>query len=283
MSNLRYNQNYVVLGKDFVDNTDPLSFDINIIPKHIVLFFNKIELVPNKVFDKWRIMAPGYKIIFFSFKDAAYFLEKCFNKDYKKYFNKTTYAAYKSDFFRICFLYKYGGIYSDIDNDPLININKYYNPYNNVKFMTALSLNNNSFAQALIISTRKNPCVKCGLDEYINIYTRLENSKTCSKNYDGNDLGGTRIMYRTIVKLLSDNKNIKNNIIRPHTGYGITDYVDNKIFKNYIVFLDEFTPNGRWQNSFMRTGFDTVLKCRYDDYPWFGHNRNPESGHQTYF
>jgi len=172
MSNTPYNQDYVVLGKDFVDNTNPLSISINIIPKHIVLFYNELKLVPNKVFDKWRVMAPGYKIIFFSFKDAAYFLEKCFNKDYKNYFNKTTYAAYKSDFFRICFLYKYGGIYSDIDNDPLININEFYNPYNNVKFMTALSLNNNSFAQALIISTRENPCLKVGLDEYINIYIR---------------------------------------------------------------------------------------------------------------
>lgn len=283
MSEEPYNQNYVIMGRHFVDTTNIESISITSIPKHIAFFYNDIRIVPNKVFDAWKRMAPGYKIVFFSFKDAAYFLEKCFNQDYKKFFNKTTYAAYKSDFFRVCFLYKYGGIYSDIDNVPLMNIDECYSPYNNVRFMTALSLNNNSLAQALIISTRGNPCVRCGLDEYINIYTRLENSETCSKNYDGNDLGGTRIMYRTIVKLLSDSNNIKNNLVRPHTGYGITDRVDDKPFRNCIVFLDEFTPNGRWQNSHMRNGFNTVLKCRYDDYPWFGHNRNPESGHQTYF
>lgn len=281
MSELPYNQNYVVLGKDFVDNTDPLSININSIPKHIVLFYNELKLVPNKVFDNWRIMAPGYNIIFFSFKDASYFLDKCFNKDYKMYFNKTTYAAHKSDFFRLCFLYKYGGIYSDIDNVPLININKFYNPYNNITFMTALSLNNNSFAQALITSTRNSSCLKCGLDEYINIYSRLEINHRDNKNYDGADLAGTKIMYRTIVKLLTDNKAIKNNIIRPHTRYIINEKVNNVLFKNNILFMDEFTPNGRWQNSYMRTGFDTVIKCRYDDYPWFDHRRG--NGYQTNF
>lgn len=281
MSELPYNQNYIVLGKDFVDKTDPISIDINIIPKHIVLFYNELNLVPNKVFDKWRIMAPGYMIIFFSFKDAAYFLEKYYNKDYKTYYNKTTYAAHKSDFFRLCFLYTYGGIYSDIDNEPFKNIKEFYNPYNNITFMTALSLNNNSFAQALIISTRNNSCLKCGLDEYINIYSRLEKNHRHNKNYDGADLAGTRIMYRTIVKLLTDNKAIKNNIIRPHTGYIIREKVNNVLFKNNILFIDEFTPNGSWQNSYMRTGFDTVLKCRYDDYPWFNHRRG--NGYQTNF
>jgi len=265
-----YNQDFIILGKDFVDNTLVDSIDINIIPKHIVLIYNELNLVPNKVFNNWKKMAPEHKIIFFSFKDAAHFLEKCYNKDYKKYFNETGYAPYKSDFFRICFLYKYGGIYSDIDNIPLCDTNKFYEPYTNIKFITSLSLNNNSCAQAIIISTRENPVLKHSLDEYITTY---------NSEYDiHNDysLSGPKILYKSIVKLLSENNSIRNGIIRPHTRYSITETINNKSWRNNILLLDEYTPDGRWQNAYMRSGYNTLVKCRYDDYPWFGHNRGSD-------
>ena len=82
-------------------------------------------------------------------------------------------------------------------------------------------------------------------------------------------------MYNTILNILIYKKQCKLNI-RPHTKYSFIEEHHEKPVRNNIVFLDEYTPDGRWQNSHMRTGFDNVITCRYKDYPWFGHNRNPD-------
>lgn len=282
MSEEPYNGNYVIMGKDFIDTTDENKISKFEIPKHIVFFYNDLKLVPNKVFENWKKLNPDYKLIFFDFKDTAYFLEKKFDNEHKNYFNKITYAAHKSDFFRMCFLYIYGGIYSDIDNEPLTSLNDFFEPYDNIKFLTCLSLTNNAFAQAIISTTRNNSFMKKCLDDYISVLEQLKNNPRYAVNYKGAPLSGTGKMYNAIKNILIENKQLKNNFLA-HTKYVVFEKYDKKTFANSIVLLDEYTPNGRWQNSHMRTGYKTVLKCRYENYPWFNHDRNPVGGYETNF
>ena len=282
MSDIAYNGNYVVMGRTFVDSIDIETISTSSIPKHIVLFYNDIKLVPNKVFDNWKKLNPEHQIIFFSFEDSAYFLEKCLGNTYKSYFNKITYAPHKSDFFRMCFLYVYGGTYSDIDNEPLSSLNNFFEPHHNIKFLTCLSLANNAFAQAIISTTRNNSFIKKCLDDYVSVLEELKSKPIYAVNYKGAPLSGTGKMYNTIKDILIENKQIRSFPLA-HTKYVVFEKKDNKTFANSIVLLDEYSADGRWQNSQMRTGYKTVLKCRYNDYPWFNHERNPVDGYETKF
>lgn len=276
-----YNENYVIMGKEFVDTCDERKITLETVSKHIVFIYNDINLVPNKVFYNWKQLNPDYKIIFFNFEDGVYLLEKKLGIKYKTIFNKITYAPHKSDFFRLCFLYVYGGIYSDIDNYPIRMIEDFITPFKNITFCTSLSINNNSIAQAIILSTKQNSIIKQNIDTYLEISNKLDDNIN-NKNYSGAALAGTNIMYNNILNILMEHNQIKTTI-RPHTMYIIKETHKDKIFFNKIVLLDEYTPNGSWKNSFMRTGFHTVIKCRYDDYPWFGHNRNPDQGYETFY
>lgn len=271
-----YNGNYVITGKYFVDTTDENSISKFEIPKQVVFIYNDIKLVPNKVFYNWKRLNPDYKLIFFDFKDSAYFLEKKLGTDYKQHFNKITYAPHKSDFFRLCFLYIYGGVYSDIDNEPLTPIETFYNKFDGITFCTTLGLNNTSFAQAIICSTRNNTYVDICIKEYLNKFNLFSNLD----NYKGQDLTGTTLMYNCILNILINHKETCINIL-PHFQYIIYENIDNVRFVNKLCLLDEYTPTGRWQECCMRNGYETVLRCRYTDYPWFGHDRNPPEQYLT--
>jgi mannosyltransferase OCH1-like enzyme len=259
-----YSGNYVISGSEFVDSTNEESISKFDVPNHIVLFYDDIKLVPNKVFLNWKKLNPDYKLIFFNFIDAEYFLEKKLGIEYKNHFIKITFIPHRCDFFRLCFLYIYGGIYSDIDNVPLQPINTFFKPFNDVTFCTALSLENDSFAQAIIYSTRQNKYLDVCIKAYLTIFKSFEKLI----DYSGQDLSGTRIMYNAIKKILIENKQISRNVLA-HCQYIIYNDIDNKRFVNKLVLLDEYTPTGRWQDCCMRTAFDTVIKSRYDDYPWF--------------
>lgn len=277
-----YNEDYVIMGKEFVDKTDENTISKFEIPKHIVFIYNDIRLVPNKVFINWKKLNPNYKLIFFNFEDASYFLQHKLNKNYKNYFNKITHAPHKSDYFRMCFLYIYGGIYSDIDNVPLKPIESFYQPHENIKFLTCNGISKTAFAQAIICSTRLNSYIDKCLQEYINILENLKIRPIYYKNYSGAPISGTRIMYDTVRKILIDNKQT-DDIISVNKKYVVIEDIDRKRFENNMVLLEEYKPDGRWQNSHMRNINDTVIKSRYDDYPWYGHERTPKEGYETYY
>ena len=279
---LPYNQKYVIMGKDFVNSTNVNEISSDIIPKHVVFFYNEIKLVPNKVFHNWHKLNPDYKIIFFSFEDAAYFLNVKFSNEYKNHFNKITSAPHKCDFFRLCFIYIYGGIYSDIDNVPLQPISEFINPHKNIKFLSCLSNSKKSFAQAIIMSIKESYYIKVCIDRYINEFSKIINSK----NYSGAGLSGTLIMHDEIKKIFIKNNYIKENqLFLSHKEYAFSDrYIStNKPFINTLLLLDEFTPDGKWWNCHMRNGYNTVLKCRYDDYPWFPDSKFKNNNYETFF
>jgi len=56
---------------------------------------------------------PGYQIYYFDDTDCNNFMKNFGPSEYSAY-NKLIPSAFKSDLFRYCILYKYGGIYSDI-------------------------------------------------------------------------------------------------------------------------------------------------------------------------
>jgi hypothetical protein len=75
----------------------------------------------------------------------------------------------KSDFWRLCVLYKYGGIYVDADIHPLLPIDNYLIPTSD--FVTCITKENQNFNPHFIAVKKKEHILELCINEYIGMYT----------------------------------------------------------------------------------------------------------------
>ena len=126
------------------------------IPKTIILTW-KNKKIPKYIIEKWEKLNPEFNINFFDDEKIIEFLNKEYDYTYSSFFKKIKFGRYKADFFRYCYLYKYGGYYFDIDIEPLEPIK---NIFNNSSLTTVLSTINNNIFQAVLIVGKNNPIIK---------------------------------------------------------------------------------------------------------------------------
>lgn len=107
--------NYEVKG--YQDLKDATNFTEGGIPKIIVkTSWQKRDSFPiqiQDVLDKTKELNPDYDLYYFDNDEMDEFV-KDFSPEVEKCFKKLKPGAFKADLFRYCFLYKYGGCYSDI-------------------------------------------------------------------------------------------------------------------------------------------------------------------------
>ena len=89
----------------------------NKIPKKIFQTWITKNLEPEfqKIVDTWKIFNPEYEYTLFDNADCELFIKENFDENTLNTYNSIVPGAYKSDFWRYCILYKYGGVYVDID------------------------------------------------------------------------------------------------------------------------------------------------------------------------
>ena len=90
---------------------------LQVIPKNIFQTWETKKLSPEfqKIVDTWIINNPEYSYQLYSGNDRELFIKENFNKDVFDCYCKIIPGAYKADLWRYCILYKYGGVYIDID------------------------------------------------------------------------------------------------------------------------------------------------------------------------
>jgi mannosyltransferase OCH1-like enzyme len=106
---------------DDITNIDTLPGGIQ---KLIHLTYKSIEEIPDKwkdVIPAWQKTHPDWKIIFWSDASNEYLINTYFGK-YRKLIDSMEYTISKIDIIRILYLYRYGGVYIDMDYIPLKNI-----------------------------------------------------------------------------------------------------------------------------------------------------------------
>jgi hypothetical protein len=209
---------------------------INKIPNKTIYFCNKtIDSNMEKYSNNWKILNPEYEIKLYDDEMCRNFLLDNFEKLYCDIFDFLIDGPIKADFWRICILYLYGGVYSDIDNEPLVALNDFIE--NDVSFVTCSSYwdeKNFNFNPNFIISEKGSIILKNCIDWYIDKYNnkfpysywdysimRCFTDTICLKHYK-KDFG---IYY------LDD---IKIQIIRECKGK--THYDDTNMYNNVIVF-----------------------------------------------
>ena len=105
---------------------------------------NKIHPLTKMNLDKWGLLNKEINLIqkIWSHDECLKFL-KTFSEQYGKdilyWFNYEQDGRYKSDIVRLCILFEFGGIYVDVDQEPLISFSEYLD-FNKYDFCAASNM-----------------------------------------------------------------------------------------------------------------------------------------------
>lgn len=107
-------------------------------PKTIHLIHKSKDLL-EKSYKQWADLNPEYNIIMYDDNDCKTILLEHYGQVFLDIFNFIRDGAIKCDFFRVCILYMYGGIYADADIAPNIPISEFVE--DDIDFATCISYN----------------------------------------------------------------------------------------------------------------------------------------------
>ena len=114
---------------------------------------NEVPVFMKRYADSWINLNPEYEYRFHNDHDIIDFLKKDF-PGYLEGYKKLKYGASKADLWRYLIIYKYGGVYADIDCKCITPLNQWVDP--NAAYVTQLGTNKD-ICQWLIMSVPKNP------------------------------------------------------------------------------------------------------------------------------
>lgn len=102
----------------------PIVSKLAKIPSIVHLTCKDKASLPEKVVRQWQELNPAYTVEVHDDSDCVTFLREEYGPDFVDLFGRIPDGPIKSDFWRICYLYKRGGVYSDIDNIPVLPISE---------------------------------------------------------------------------------------------------------------------------------------------------------------
>ena len=225
------------------------------IPKIIHLTHFNRSIIPKKVWNKFKIFAKDYKVIYYSNQDCIRFITRNYSKEKADIFRKLATGAHKADLFRYCVLYKLGGIYLDIKIVLVKNINTIFNHINKNILYTVLS--GKHIFQAVIATYPGNNIFRPLIDDF----NKLDN------DYFKEKIRRNNPKYHYFTKRFY--QVIKNRIGRNPT-VGVNKYNNQKIIlfqeKNVQINNEPDHKFGHW--NIFNINKNRVFKSRYYDFPW---------------
>lgn len=97
---------------------------------------------------------PCLKVFMYNDNDCLSLVNEIYPQAQDIFLNDIEYGPYRSDICRALMLYKYGGLYVDVDLQPVVNILDYISS-KNVDFSSSLMGNGHEFFQAILYSVPK--------------------------------------------------------------------------------------------------------------------------------
>jgi mannosyltransferase OCH1-like enzyme len=220
------------------------------IPKNIILTW-KNKNIPDTVFEKWRNLNKHYTVTFFTDEDIIAFLKKEYSEKFSNFFVRIPFGKYKADFFRLCYLYKYGGCYVDIDIEPILPIDDILSIHKDITFLSILSLMKGHIFQAVLFAVPKNPIIlKCILS-MIHYGCNIGIDPVDAPPYTGHP---TKCTYENISEF-TNIEELKEGVIVHNSEtilLGIEKYVDTR---EGIFFKDIMFGYSRYTNYNQQHGF----------------------------
>jgi len=201
-----------------------------IIPKVIVQYWHSFDELPNDVFkciESWKILKKkGFEFELFDDNLAKKFIIKHLSEEYLISYLKCHHPAMRCDYFRLCYLYIYGGFYVDSDefylnqkidslfNDNNIKIQPLCYNMEQEKMIELKYYLNKLYNKANIYYFNNNPIVTPPLHELIYIALRRATHKLLKEEniFDIQSTTGPGNLSASIIYYLLSGKD-KINII----------------------------------------------------------------------
>ena len=145
---------------------------LNVIPKLIVQTArysqNKIPPKMREAMDSFKTLNPGFEYYYLDDNAVNIFFLKYYGSESEEYwaFCNLVPGAFKADLFRYCFLYIFGGFYTDSDMVALTSFENVVD-FKRDKFVTSLEKVEFGLFQAIMASTPKHPILRVAIDAVI--------------------------------------------------------------------------------------------------------------------
>lgn len=138
------------------------------IPKQIFICHKTAQMVEKFSAPAWRALNPDYEVIAYGNQECQRFLLEQFGQLHLDVFDYIKDPPIKADFWRVCILYKLGGVYADADIEPLVPISRFLEP--GIVFLTVKSHSHN-LNPHLIISVPRHAILEKCIDTYLSFYS----------------------------------------------------------------------------------------------------------------
>jgi len=156
--------------------------------------YNSDKLHKNtlKNIKKWIIINDDLNIEqkIWTNDECRYFLKKNFSSDVIKYYDSQNDGRFKSDLWRLCVLYIYGGVYVDIDQEPIEKLSSFID-FENIDFCGVTNMERFNLSNGFIYAKKGSKIIKQNIDETIKRYKQ-------NNNRDIKYIGGCFIMGSVI-------------------------------------------------------------------------------------
>lgn len=239
--------NYLVLPDKYklfyFENFDA---SINSIPKVIYLSY-KTKNIPDYVMRNWKNLNPEYEIKLYDNDDCRKFLIENYTQKHVDIFDFLKDGPIKADFWRVCILNTYGGVYSDVDVELLVPINEIIE--DDVTFLSCGSFMN-TMNPHFIISVRNHPILVDCINKYIEMYDN-------KIPYDYWKYSITEIMQNSILKYVNFNPKEEGILFDK--------------FGNKYQIISEVDP-GDYAKIYCSYKSKKVLNNRYSKYDHYNHS-----------
>ena len=137
------------------------------IPKDIYICYKNLrELEEYSQF--WKELNPEYTIHLYDDQMCIDFLEKEYSPLYAEIFKYIPDGPIKADFWRICILYRYGGLYVDADIEPIIPLRNYID--DTADFISCFSYLQDCFNPHFLMGYASDSIFGKCIDTYIKYY-----------------------------------------------------------------------------------------------------------------
>ena len=182
------------------------------IPKIIHQTWKKKNDLPEpilKSINKWKILNNDFEHKFYDDNDCKKFIKKYFGEEVSICFDILIPGAFKADLFRYCVLYIEGGVYADVDTEPIKSLSNLINK-KNIDFLSVKEKNNiPGIYQAFIACKPKINFLKNIIDQIvINVKNKFYPKLSKYKNpwIGVLSITGPVLLYRIINDFNKDNK-----------------------------------------------------------------------------
>ena len=213
-----------------------------------------------KIYSKnWTNLNPDYEMKLYDNPMCEKFLLNEYSQSYCNIFRGIPDGPIKADFWRVCILYKYGGVYVDADNEPLVPLSAYIDE--SADFVTCSSYWDEmkfKFNPNFIMAKAGDQILKDSIDMYVrwfnnkfpyeywkwsimNVFTKVIHLN----NYNCQD--GIYYMGDKKVQIIKEVKG--HHMYNDHNIYNSMRVFNNR-YQNWNADTHQFNPTvtNKWKN-----------------------------------